>query len=106
MQITEEDRRKLEKLAKRIGAENAKTLLTVLGRDKVFLDAFQSPLGQELLKDVIFAIEDKLSLILNEKDKPKDRSELKAYQTILRSWSGRIKKYNQNKEKLMKELGR
>ena len=106
MQLTDEDRLKLERLAKRIGNENAKTLLSVLGREKGFVDAIESPAGEELLKDVIFAIEGKIDLILNEKDRPEDRAELKAYMNILRKWTSKINKYTQNKERLLKALRR
>ena len=104
MQLTDEDRAKLEKLAKRIGNENAKTLLSVLGREKGFIDAINSPLGEELLKDAIFAVENKLDLILNEKDKPEDRAEVRVYMSILRKWTSRINKYSQNKERLVQAL--
>lgn len=104
MNITEEDRQKLAKLARKMGNENAKTLLSVLGHDKEFVDAITSPLGEELLKDAVTCIESKLYLVLTEKDKPEDRAEIRAYTNIVNKWTRRINKYEQNKDRLMKAL--
>ena len=87
----------LVQLAKKMGQKNASQLLSVLGRDKQFINALDTPLGQELLKDATKCVEDKISLILQEKDEPKDRAELKAYLAIITKWSGIINQYNKNK---------
>ena len=87
----------LAQLAKKMGQKNASNLLSVLGRDKQFINALETPLGQELLKDAVRCIEDKISIILQEKDEPKDRAELKAHLAIVTKWSKIINQYNSNK---------
>jgi hypothetical protein len=89
----------LTQLARKMGKNNASSLLSVLGRDRQFVNAIESPEGQELMKDAVSSVEDKISLILQEKDEPKDRSELKAYLNILSKWQGIINNYHKNKEK-------
>lgn len=104
MPISERDRENLAKLAKRIGGENAQMLLTVLGREKQFIDAITSPLGEELMKDALTSLEARMALVIDEKDEPKDRAEIRILKEIIRKWQKKINKYEQNKEKLMKAL--
>lgn len=104
MPISEQDRMNLAKLARKIGGDNAQMLLTVLGREKQFVDAITSPLGEELMKDVLTSIEARMALVIDEKDEPKDRAEIRAFKEILRKWQKKINRYEQNKEKLMKAL--
>ena len=87
-----------------MGQKNASNLLSVLGRDKQFINAIDSSLGQELLKDATSCIEDKISLILQEKDEPQDRAEIKAYLTIINKWQGIINRYNKNKGQFNKNV--
>ena len=92
----------LTHLAKKMGRENASKLLSVLGRDKQFLNALDSSIGQELLADAVVNIEDKIAMILAEKDQPKDRAELQAYLSIVRKWQAKIERYNKNKQEFEK----
>jgi hypothetical protein len=80
-----------------MGKENASSLLSVLGKDKQFINALETSTGQELLKDAVSHIEDSISLILAEKDTPEDRAELKAYMRITKKWQSIINRYNKNK---------
>lgn len=88
----------LAQLAHKMGKKNATSLLSVLGKDKQFMNAIDGPVGQELMKDAVSCIEDKMSLILQEKDEPKDRAELKAYLAIITKWQGAINRYSKNRE--------
>jgi len=94
----------LTQLAKKMGEKNASALLSVLGKDKQFMTAIESPIGQELLKDAISEIENKIRLILAEKDNPKERAELQAYLQITRKWQATISRYNKNKEMFNKNV--
>ena len=93
----EEINKGLTQLARKMGKENASALLSTLGRDKQFLNAIETPMGQELLKDAVSSIENIISLILDEKDELKDRAELKAYLTITNKWQKTITRYHKNK---------
>ena len=94
----------LTALARKMGSKNASALLSVLGKNKQFLSALDSEVGQELLKDAVLAIEGKIELILAEKDTPKDRAELQAHLHITRKWSERLLKYNKDKERFNKNI--
>ncbi|MCK4328786.1 hypothetical protein KAX02_02980 [candidate division WOR-3 bacterium] len=87
----------LIQLARKMGKRNASQLLSVLGRDKQFINALDTTVGQELLKHLVDSIENKLVLILQEKDEPQDRSELKAYMGLLAKFQSTINSYNKNK---------
>jgi hypothetical protein len=87
-----------------MGNKNASALLSVLGKNKQFLSALDSTVGQELLKDAVRSIEGKIELILGEKDKPQDRAELQAYLSITRKWSKRLDEYNKDKERFNKNI--
>ena len=80
----------LNQLARKMGSENASTFLTVLGQQKQFLNALETPLGQELLKDAVKNAEDVISLIMVEKETPEDRARLQAYLSIINKWQGVI----------------
>jgi hypothetical protein len=102
--ISEQDRINLQKLTRKMGGENARMLLSVLGREKAFVDAITSPLGEELMSDVVNSLEARFELVINEKDSPETRAEIRALREILRKWQKKINQYEQNKEKLMKAL--
>lgn len=82
----------INKLVRAIGSGPAKTLLETLARNNQFKFAIETPLGIEILTDVVKSIKDKMELILNEKDTPETRAELRCYKDILNRWSDRINK--------------
>lgn len=94
----------LQQLSRKMGKRNASNLLSVLGKDKAFINALDTPVGQELLKDATTCVEGKISLILQEKDEPKDRAELKAYLEIITKWQGILNRYNKNKARFNQEV--
>jgi len=98
----EVDARQIQ-LAKKMGQKSASALLSVLGKNKQFISALETPVGQELLKDAVSSIEGKIELILMEKDKPKDRAELQAYLSIVSKWQGYINRYNKDEETFKKK---
>lgn len=89
---------RLTQLAKKMGDKNASQLLSVLGKDKSFLTALDTTVGQELLKDAVSSIERIMGLIINEKESDSDRAELRAYLSIVKRWQGRLNQYNKNRE--------
>ena len=94
----------LQQLGRKMGHENASKLLSALGRDKQFLNAVETPVGQELLKDAVSSIEDKLVLWLQNKATDEDRAETKAYLSIINKWQATINRYYKNKEKFTKSV--
>jgi len=96
------DKRQMQ-LARKMGGKSASALLSVLGKNRQFINALETPVGQELLKDAVSSIEGKIELILGEKDKPKDRAELQAYLSIVGKWQGYINRYNKDEETFKKK---
>jgi len=97
--INDRAQQQLTQLSKKMGAKNASVFLSVLGRDKQFINAIETPLGQELLKDAVEHSEECVSLYLQEKDKPEDRARLQAYLAIIKKWQTIINRYEKNREK-------
>jgi len=88
---------RLKELAKKMGSDKrVSVLMSVLGKSRSFMNALETPVGQELLKCAVSAIEEKIELILAEKDTQKDRAELQAYMSILRRWQDIINTFNKN----------
>jgi hypothetical protein len=92
----------LAQLAKKMGRNNASSLLSALGRDKQFINAIESSVGQELLADAMLEIENKISLYLAGEEKQEDRAELNAYTLITKRWQAKIERYNKNKQEFEK----
>jgi len=101
--LQEEMDKRLTQLARRIGRENATALLSVLGKDKEFLSALDTPIGQELLRDAVSSIERIIDLILHEKEDAKDKADLRAYMSITKRWYKRINQYNKNHEEFIRK---
>lgn len=94
----------IARLSKKMGKGAISNLLSVLGRDREFMNAIESPVGQELMADAVGEIEEKMSLWLTEKETPSDRAELKAYLTIIKKWQAKIARYNENSARLQGAL--
>ena len=99
--LQEEMDKRLTTLAKRMGKENAQTLLQVLGKQKKFMDAIESEVGQELLKDLISTVHHIIGLILNEKEDESDRANLRVCMALINKWQTRIKNYNNKHQEFL-----
>lgn len=105
MELSETEASKtLQQLARKMGSDNASKLLSALGRNRDFMNAIETPTGQELMKDAVGCIEDKLVLWLQGKDTSEDKAEVKAYLKIINKWQTTINQYYKNKEKFTKSV--
>ena len=77
-------------IKKKNGVRNAEVFLEVLARDSQFKNAIETPIGVELLSDLILIIKNDTALILADKDSKENRAEIKVCQDILTKWSTRI----------------
>ena len=75
-------------------------LLSVLGKQVSFIQAYDSEVGQQLLKDVIALMEHHLEAIIEEKATPEERAEFRVLRKILFKWSERINAYRANVDKI------
>ena len=78
------------------GQEKVSRILSSLGKSEQFLNAIQSPLGTELLTDLISMMEEKLDKIINETADDKDRADYRACKILSLRWADRINAYNKN----------
>ncbi len=80
--------------AKRHGAQRAAMKLDTLGKSQQFMNAYESPVGKELLAEINSELS-RLSnaILLNDDAKPEDRALFKAYLLIGDSWAAKVKKY-------------
>ncbi len=77
--ITEED---IRAYRKKRGAQNASRLLSILGKKKQFLNAWESPIGQELMNHLLLDAESLLEKIIEEKATPEEAAEFR----VIRRW--------------------
>lgn len=82
----------VQKIVNVKGKENTKIFLEVLARDKQFKAAVDTPIGVELMGDAINQLKNLVEKVLDEKDTPQIRAEIRGYRGILNSWSARIAK--------------
>ncbi len=80
------------------GGQKAARILSILGKQKQFYNTIMTPIGQELLREVLFLMEEKLDLIINEKSSEADRAEYRVLKKIALSWSEKISGYLKNIE--------
>lgn len=82
--------------------KKADDLLTVLGKQEQFLNALESPIGVELLKDTILLTGELLEKIVSEKETNIERADYRAYTRILDKWEDRINSYYKNLDAVKK----
>jgi len=76
--------------------DKANRILTVMAKRAKFMEAINTPLGQEILKDVAVGMEELLDKIIQEKATVQEKAEFRAYRKIMNSWTDRIRAYNKN----------
>ena len=89
----------IEKLTKQMPVKQTKLFLETLAKNKQFKAAIETPIGVELLTDLVKIIKDDIELILNDKDTPEVRAEIKACKELLFKWSERIAKADKDQMK-------
>ena len=77
--ITEED---IRRYTKKRGAQNTSRLLSILGKKKQFLNAWESPVGQELMTHLLIDAESLLEKIIKEEATPEEIAEFR----VIRRW--------------------
>ncbi len=77
--ITEDD---VRHYTKKRGAQNASRLLSILGKKKQFLNAWESPVGQELMSQLLLDADRLLESIIEEKATPEEAAEFR----VIRRW--------------------
>ena len=82
------------------GKEMVSRLLSALGKDEQFLNAFNSPVGSELLSDLVEIMETRLDKIIDETAEEKDKAEFRVAKELATRWVGKINEYNRHLKQL------
>ena len=94
----------LQQLARKMGQRNASALLSALGRDKQFMNAIETSVGQEILKGITDRMEQIVWLMIDEKSGTKEAAELRVLRDLLKDWQNIINRYYKNKEKFTESV--
>ena len=78
-------------------------MMSYLGKRAPFVQALKTPIGKELLDDIIKMMQLRLDKIIEEKANSKDLAEYRVLKELSTKWVDRINKYQEGKEKLLKE---
>lgn len=81
--ITEED---IRRHRKKRGAQNTSRLLSILGKKRQFLNAWESPVGQELMSHLLINAESFLEKIIEDKATPEEKAEFR----VIRRWLTKV----------------
>ena len=94
---------KLDYLKTRGGAAGSRTL-KILGENLKFIDALNTDLGFELLKDLVERHETLMMKIGKIDATDEDKIEYKLCQHMINRWASRIKTYQETYQKVDKKL--
>ena len=83
---------KLNKFRKKEGI-HANKLLSTMNKQKDFVDALSTEVGQVLLTGVLERMQGLLDKIIEVKATPEELAEFRAYKAILTLWQGKLAKY-------------
>lgn len=80
--------------------KKASQILSALGKSQPFIEAIQTNIGQELLKDALEMIQERLDKIINEEATELEKAEYRVLRTITTRWVDKIN----NHTKLLSEV--
>lgn len=92
----------LENFLSRRKKKEGERVFKSLGRTQSFVNAINTPLGQEILTTVIERMENILEKIINENSDDKERAEFRVLRNITSEWSEKINTFNKAKEEIRK----
>ena len=90
----------VENFIKEHGWQNSQRIFTVLGKYSDFYDAIRSPVGKEILRDLMNRINAKLESIATNEANDQDKMEYKVCCELLESYAKKIKIYITHAKKL------
>lgn len=92
----------IEKFLSIHGKRGAKTL-SLAGKQRGFINALSSEVGQHLLNDVMVKMEILLEKIIQEKESKQDRAEYRNLRDIFNGWAKKIMIFEQAKRKIKED---
>jgi len=92
-EITEQD---IQRYSQKRGSANATRLLSILGKDRQFLNAWESPVGKPLMDDLLKDAESLLEKIIQDEATLEEKAEFRVIRAWLTNVAGRINTYYKN----------
>jgi len=94
----------IEKYTDKHGAQKTGRLLSVLGKDKQFTAAWESPVGKDIMGKLLSMSDDGLTMMINEDygnlSEERVKAEYRVCMTLLKYFQDRINKYGKNLKEL------
>ena len=94
----------IENYTDKHGPQKTGRLLSVLGKDKQFTVAWETPAGQEIMGKLLSMADDGLTMMINEEygdlSEERVKAEYRVCMTLLKYFQDRINKYQKNFEQL------
>jgi len=78
----------------RVLGRRANETLSYLGKNKQFINAISTPVGQELQRDIVLRLDELIGKIWEETASDQERAEFRALKGIQESWIKKINGYN------------
>ena len=95
----------IDSFVKRSGEKRANRILTIMGKNQQFVNAISTPLGQEILRDVLVMMEERLDKIASLTATPQETSEYKILKELTEKWRDRINNYITGIQEIQKNGG-
>ena len=86
----------IEKFAQKHGRKRTEAIMAALGKNVDFYNAVHTPVGQEILKDLMAMMEEKLALIVDGTATEEQRIEYKVMHALFGRWGTKIQRYTKN----------
>lgn len=96
--VTKEE---LERFIQKHG-KNSSKMLSILGKGQQFVNAIESPVGAEIMGEVLIKLESLLELIINEKADAKNLAEYRVLREIANNWVNKINDHLNRVEEVKK----
>jgi DNA-binding PadR family transcriptional regulator len=82
----------------KVGRAQANKVIEILGEQNQFYEAFNTPIGRELLKDAVNRVDELNRKIWKEEESDMERAEFRVLKQLISRWSKKIDAYVKNLE--------
>jgi DNA-binding PadR family transcriptional regulator len=82
----------------KVGRAQANKVIEILGEQNQFYEAFNTPIGRELLKDAVNRVDELNRKIWKEEENDMERAEFRVLKQLISRWSKKIDAYVKNLE--------
>lgn len=86
----------IETFSKNHGVAKTTRLLSILGKNKQFIDAWEKPAGKEILGHLLVMTDKRLDKIIDETADDKDRAEYRVCLELLANFRDKINSHEKN----------